>query len=370
MQCDYFGLCGSCKLYEMSYEEQLKEKEERLSELLSPFFDGAISSFGSPSEHFRARCELKIFREGERVSLGMSSVEKQTIPIANCKIVARSIYEKIPPLVEAINSDDMLKQRIYSIDFLSSTNGEVLVNIIYHKKLDDAWKERAEELAKRLGIKIVGRSRKQKLIIGEEYVTDTINVRAENYQMRKYEGAFSQPNSFMSEKMLGWAVESSKEFSGDLLEMYCGNGNFTLPLSKNFDKVFATEISKSAIKTVTENCEQNGIKNITFARLSGEECMEALSGGRSFFRLKDVDLQSYDFRSVFVDPPRAGLGEDVARFIARFDNILYISCNPETLVDDLGILKETHVVKKAAMFDQFPWTHHLESGVVLQKKAQ
>jgi tRNA (uracil-5-)-methyltransferase len=69
-----------------------------------------------------------------------------------------------------------------------------------------------------------------------------------------------------------------------------------------------------------------------------------------------------------VDPPRAGLDDDTLKLAQRFDNILYISCNPQTLADNLAILIERHTIVKTAFFDQFPYTQHLESGVLLQRK--
>jgi tRNA (uracil-5-)-methyltransferase len=145
-------------------------------------------------------------------------------------------------------------------------------------------------------------------------------------------------------------------------------GNFTLPLSHYFDKVLATEISKRSIYAALENCALNGVDNITFARLASEEMTEALNGVREFSRLKEIDLESYNFSTVLVDPPRAGLDGGTIDLIATIDNIIYISCNPETLARDLETLTQTHTVVEAAMYDQFPHTTHVESGVFLRKK--
>lgn len=168
--------------------------------------------------------------------------------------------------------------------------------------------------------------------------------------------------------MLQWAVDATANLGGDLVELYCGNGNFTLPLSKNFDKVLATEVSKTSVKAAEYNIEKNGCKNITIARMSSEEFTEALNGVREFRRLKDIELDSYNFSTVFVDPPRAGLDEDTEALISRFDNIIYISCNPDTLANNLANLCKTHKVERFALFDQFPYTDHRECGVILTKK--
>ncbi|HEY9128810.1 MAG TPA: tRNA (uridine(54)-C5)-methyltransferase TrmA, partial [Sulfurovum sp.] len=165
------------------------------------------------------------------------------------------------------------------------------------------------------------------------------------------------------------AIKQAKKVGyGDFLESYCGLGNFTLPLSGYFEKVLATEISKRSIHAALQNCELNGIENITFARLASEEMTEALNGVREFSRLKGIDLESYNFSTVLVDPPRAGLDEGTIELISNIENIIYISCNPETLARDLETLVKTHEVVEAAMYDQFPHTSHVESGVFLRKK--
>ena len=145
-------------------------------------------------------------------------------------------------------------------------------------------------------------------------------------------------------------------------------GNLTIPLAKNFNKVLGIEISKSSIASARVNIEANGVENIDFARMSAEEFTQALDGTREFERLKDIDLAGYDFKTVLVDPPRSGLDPDSLSLVQKFDRILYISCNPETLKENLAVLSKTHSVRKAALFDQFAYTPHLEMGVVLERK--
>ena len=170
--------------------------------------------------------------------------------------------------------------------------------------------------------------------------------------------------------MIEWAKRNSKDFKGDLLELYCGHGNFTIPLSENFNKILATEISKTSIKSASYNCQLNNVKNVFFVRLSSEEMASVMNKEREFRRLKEknINLEDFDFRSVFVDPPRAGLDEKTRTFIKKFDNIIYISCNPQTLKRDLQDLCKDFQIEKFAFFDQFPYTKHLESGVILKRK--
>lgn len=122
-----------------------------------------------------------------------------------------------------------------------------------------------------------------------------------------------------------------------LLELYCGNGNFTLPLSLKFERVLATELAKSSVYAAQWNIEQNQIDNIQVARLSAEEFTQAYQGEREFRRLQeaDIDIQSYDFDTVFVDPPRAGIDDETLKLLQSFERIIYISCNPNTLYENL-----------------------------------
>jgi len=131
----------------------------------------------------------------------------------------------------------------------------------------------------------------------------------------------------------------------------------------------ATEISKTSVKSAQVNIAKNGTKNVDILRLSSEEFVQALDKVRDFRRLKDIDLESYEFSSIFVDPPRAGLDSATESMVKRFETIIYISCNPETLCLNLLSLCQTHEVQAIAAFDQFPYTHHLETGVILKAKS-
>ena len=154
----------------------------------------------------------------------------------------------------------------------------------------------------------------------------------------------------------------------DLVELYCGNGNFSVALAGAYNKVLATEISKTSVDAAQVNIRDNNLDNLVIARLSSEEFVQALQGTRTFRRLQNVELSEYDFRTVLVDPPRAGLDEASVRQIQAYDNIIYISCNPETLHSNLEVLTQTHTIEKTALFDQFPYTHHIECGVFLKRK--
>ena len=368
MECRHFGKCGSCNFYDSSYEDALKIKAKEVSELLKEFYSDELEVLKSIDAGHRARAEFKIWHVGNSCHYAMTNIDKNGIELlSECPKVIDSISKVQYPLIEAINASEVLKNKLFSIEFLGTKSGELLVTMIYHRKLEQEWQEEAKELEKHFNISIIGRSRKQKLVLFKEYVTERLNIRGEEFSYRYYEGGFTQPNPFVNEKMISWAIDRVQNSGGDLLEAYCGLGNFTIPLSRHFNKVLATEISKNSIKAAKENCALNGVDNIEFIRLNAEETAQAIAKSREFRRLKDVDLDMYDFSTILVDPPRAGLDEASRNLAKSFDNIVYISCNPETLARDLKELCKTHKVVKGAVFDQFPYTQHIESGVYLER---
>lgn len=173
--------------------------------------------------------------------------------------------------------------------------------------------------------------------------------------------------------MLGWAVGATAGSAGEsLCELYCGNGCFTVALAPNFATVVATELSKASVSLAERNLAANNVTNARVARLSAEEYVAAVDGDRTFRRLREagIDAGALDVEAstLFVDPPRAGLDATCVALAARFRRVVYVSCNPETLARDVAALADTHDVTDLAAFDQFPYTPHLEAGVVLDRR--
>ncbi|MGZ8548591.1 MAG: tRNA (uridine(54)-C5)-methyltransferase TrmA [Sulfuricurvum sp.] len=369
MECEYFGICGSCRLYEEGYQGQLATKRKAVEALFSPYFQGKIEFYESKEEHYRSRCEFKIYHDDEGSFYAMNRADKEgVVKISACSIVHKQIARVMQPLLTAIKKHE-LEYKLFGIDFLTSSSGEVLASLIYHKALDEAWQEHSRAIEKELGIYIIGRSRKQKIVLSQDYVTETLRIGERDYRYVHIENSFTQPNALVNEKMVSWSLKQLENIGGDLLELYCGAGNFTIPFATQFDRVLATEISKSSIVAAKRNMVLNGVDNIDFVRLSAEELTQALDTTREFRRLEGLRVSDYRLKTLFVDPPRSGLGEEPCAFAARFDHLLYISCNPETLLRDLEMLSQTHEVQAMALFDQFPYTHHLEMGVKLVRKV-
>ena len=103
--------------------------------------------------------------------------------------------------------------------------------------------------------------------------------------------------------------------------------------------------------------------------MSSEDFASALAKERPFRRLKNIDLTTYNFSTILVDPPRAGLDKHTEKLICHFDNIVYISCNPMSLHNNLQRIANSHHIKQFAIFDQFPYTDHIECGLLLRKSV-
>ena len=225
------------------------------------------------------------------------------------------------------------------------------------------------------------RARRQ-VILGVDFVREELVVDGAPLQYKQLEGGFTQPNAGISVLMLQWAKNAAvydesestnpsqthERRDDDFLELYCGNGNFTVAMAPMFRRVLATEVSKVSVAAAKENLVANGVTNVDVVRLSSEELTRALDEGKTFERLNGVDLSEFDLKTVLVDPPRAGMGPEVTKFVSRFGRIVYISCNPKTLAEDVRALAETHEVRRFATFDQFPYTPHLECGALLVAK--
>jgi len=358
------------------YDELLQDKVERTCELLAPFTPPPPEVFASQPTGFRMRAEFRMWHEGDDLNYVMYKRNEPKTPIAitSFEIADAAIQRLMPVLLQRLKNDETLRGRLFQCEFLATLSGEILVTLIYHRRLTSAWEDSAQQLRQALLeahglISIVGRSRKQKIVIGEDFVQETLQIQNRQYHYRQHEQAFTQPNARVNIQMIEWACRVAKNAPGNLLELYCGNGNFTLPLSNHFDQVIATELSKVSVRAAKANLEKNAIENVQMIRLSAQEVTEALANVRAFRRLAELPLplDKMNLQTLFVDPPRAGLDSATLAMAHAFPAVIYVSCNPETLASNLSQLCKTHTVRHFALFDQFPYTHHMECGVLLEK---
>tara|TARA_Y100000590_G_scaffold245277_1_gene275690 strand:- start:93 stop:602 length:510 start_codon:yes stop_codon:yes gene_type:complete len=168
--------------------------------------------------------------------------------------------------------------------------------------------------------------------------------------------------------MLTW-VSKSKRLHHHVTELHCGVGTFTILLSNLYSRVLATENSRPSIKALEKNIQINSIENVETARMSGLETLEALNKKREFNRMKHLNLHNFKTDVLFLDPPRSGLDIESINLIKelKYKEIIYLSCGFQSLKSNLKELLTDYKVKKAALFDQFPYTDHIETGVILSK---
>lgn len=379
---DYLVACPA-----EEYEKQFLEKQQRLRELLQ--WNGDIEAFDSPRDHFRFRSNFQMWHDDpkNRTPEGFY----YTMYDEKDKNKPREITS-FPPGTERINElmqqlkehfqNPIIFRNLFEVRFVTTKNSPLqsIIVLCYKKPLHPDWKTNAAKVAEALGAKIIGRARKEMQFAGgsfdDEYIQEVLTFEGRNYTYFQTEGAFSQPNAYVCEKMVTWALKAARPAtpeqaaSEDLLELYCGGGTFTAPFSTIFRKVLATEISKASV-TLAQRCfAANNIENIHVLRLSSEEFTSWYEGTAQFERIRQagVKLSDFNLTTVFVDPPRAGLDAGTCALLKKMNKIVYVSCNPVTLARDVEVLKETHDVVSVAAFDQFPYTHHLESGVLMVKR--
>ena len=334
-------------------------KYQKATSFIEKYYKNNIVINLSPSYGYRSRCEFGY----KNNFYTMCSPSGDIIYLDTFRVARPSIQALMPKLLNHINKSNVLKTKLFQINFRSNRKNRILVSLIYHKLLDDEIKGLADIIANILNISINLRSKNNLYSTHSDLLEDDIeHLETILYQTDQ---SFYQPNHFHMPEMITKAISYVKD-PKDLLELYCGSGTFSLPMRKLFNKIFATENNRQSIRCLNKSINEQNIKNFFHARLSAEEVSE-LFAGRVFKRLKGIKISDFNFSHVLVDPPRAGLDKDVIRLISKFKNIIYISCNYETYERDVKNLKG-FTIKNIEIFDQFPNTKHLEIVSLLSRE--
>jgi tRNA (uracil-5-)-methyltransferase len=128
-------------------------------------------------------------------------------------------------------------------------------------------------------------------------------------------------------------------------------------------------VSKASVEAARHNLEANGASNVFIARMAAHEFTETWKAKGTRNRLKGMAAwDDLDLKTLLVDPPRAGLDGESRQLLGGFERAVYISCNPETLARDVASVADTHRIARFAVFDQFPYTHHVECGAYLVRR--
>ena len=115
----------------------------------------------------------------------------------------------MPLLLAELKANSLLSQRLFEVDFLATLSGEMLVTLIYHRKLNQEWEQAAKALAEKLNIKIMGRSRGQKIVIGDDFVVEEFELLNRSFKYKQIESSFTQPNAQVCKKMQ-WACDAAE----------------------------------------------------------------------------------------------------------------------------------------------------------------
>jgi tRNA (uracil-5-)-methyltransferase len=319
---------------------------------LSNFTEIKPEIYLSPATGYRARAEFGFSKHSytmvkDEVKIYM---DKSSIPHL-------CIQQLMPNLLSRINNSELMQKKLFQINFRTSGT-KVLASLIYHKLLEEDWILAAKDIQDNFkNLSVIGRSRKQKVLIGEEDLEVICYYDNSNFKILQNDLVFFQPNFYLYSLMIAF-ITKQLEYPKDLLELYCGCGGFTLPLASKFNKVFASENNRHSIRLLKESIKLNNLSNIETARLSDDETASALANERPFRRLENIDMQSYEFSHILVDPPRAGLSDETIALSKQFKNMIYISCNPETFLRD--VVKLNRKIESIGIFDQFANTQHLE----------
>ena len=154
----------------------------------------------------------------------MNDFKKNILKIDSCEMVSPHIKELMPKLINQLESELELSYKLFAVEFLGSTTNDMLVTLIYHKKLEESWITKAKEIESALNIKIIGRSRKQKIVLTNDYINETLNIANQDFFFAYEENGFTQPNTNVNKQMIEWVLNNTKDSKKDLCETFIVTG--------------------------------------------------------------------------------------------------------------------------------------------------
>ncbi len=374
--CPYYERCGGCDFQHVHPARQAELKNLILQEQLqhngfsSRYMDFLQQPLPSPgSFHYRQRIRLHVDQDGRPGFLRHQS--HQVEPVSNCLIARPELNDVLSSLIAGalLRKVSLLVDEIELL--LSPEDGKVVVLFHLARKPRPAEKKVFEELA--VSHELV----KSVLVSSAGYgVVDAFSclecdekmsflhffysLPGGSLRMTVEPGGFSQVNLEQNENLIDLLLDWAKvDETSKALDLFCGMGNFSLPLARRAGSVAGMDLQRSAIRSAVRNAERNSITNCSFSQISSlEGARQCVENGKKF------DL-------VLLDPPRQGCAE-VIPFLPSLgpSQIIYISCDPATLCRDLLLLEEKgYLIEKMKMVDMFPQTHHLETIVSLKSSS-
>ncbi len=374
--CPVSQKCGGCKWIDKEYVVQLKEKEKWVKELLAPFCKmDSIIGMENPT-HYRNKVHA-VFGEDRKHNIISGIYEEGThriVPVDSClieNVKADAIIVSIRELLKSFkirpyNEDTGYGLLRHVLIRTGHATGQIMVVLVLGSPIMPSKNNFVKALLKlhpeitTIVVNVNNRGTsmilgdKEQVIYGKGYIEDKLCGKT----FRISPKSFYQVNPVQTQKLYNKALEFA-ELKGNetVLDAYCGTGTIGIIASDKAGKVIGVELNADAVKDARENAKRNNVTNIQFYQNDAGKFLVEMAEQNA-----KVDV-------VLMDPPRSGSDEAFLSSVVQMKpaKVVYISCNPETLARDLKYLtKQGYKVKKAVGCDMFPYTHHVESVILMQ----
>lgn len=336
--CPYFNLCGGCNLLHLDYQNTINFKINKIKELLNKnkinINNIEIIKNENPF-NYRNKLSLKIVK-GE---IGFYKTKTHELVEINKCLIANPTINKV------IENYKLLNLSEGSLTIRTNLNQEVLLII---NSINKNYNINLKELKDK--IKLNGIVYNNKTIYGDNFLYERIK----GHLFKISYDSFFQVNPYIT-KYLFNIINQNIETSNKVLDLYSGVGTLGIVASKKAESVLSVEIVKNAVINGIFNAKLNNCSNIEFMLGDVSKLVENIN-------------QEYD--TLIVDPPRSGLDKNTIKFITgkSFNKIIYISCDPNTLMRDLKLLESKYRLAKYIILDMFSNTYHVESVCILTRK--
>ena len=380
--CKTYKRCGGCSLRHIQYEETLKMKQNAVQSLVNKTLNHKVivePVLGMKNPyHYRNKAQypIGIDKNGKPVMGVFANRTHEIIPIQTCLIqnekteeLAKFIFDYIVKNKISIYDEKTRKGLIrHIVTKIGVKTDEMMCILVINGEKIPKEKELVSEIIRHFPkvktiIKNINRKNTNVILgqqninlYGEGYIKDELG----NYVFKISPLSFYQVNPLQAECLYQMGVEVAKISKQDIVfDLYCGIGTISLFMSKFAKKVYGIEIVKEAVEMAKENASLNQVNNVDFIAGDVEDILDELIRKQKV--IPDI---------VMVDPPRKGLDSKSIEnlLMIRPKRLVYISCNPATLMRDLAKLEVLYEVKALKPVDMFPFTSHVECVAVLQLK--
>ncbi|MEH5098422.1 23S rRNA (uracil(1939)-C(5))-methyltransferase RlmD [Atlantibacter hermannii] len=349
-RCPHFGVCGGCQQQHASVALQQSSKAQSLARLMNRPVDDIIAG---PEWGYRrrARLSLNYLSRAQTLEMGFrKAASSDLVDIRQCPVMVPRLEALLPALRICLNGLQGVR-RLGHVELVLADNGPLMV-LRHTEPLSANDKQKLEQFSHQhdVALFLAPQSDALQHITGDEpyYHSDGLRL---TFSPRD----FIQVNDAVNQQMVARALEWLDVQPTDrVLDLFCGMGNFTLPLARRAQSVVGVEGVPALVAKAQRNAESNGLKNVIFFHENLEE---------------DVTRQPWaaqGFDKILLDPARAGapgVMQHVVKLMPR--RVVYVSCNPATLArDSEELLRAGYHIQQLAMLDMFPHTGHLESMVL------